>query len=268
MLTRHSGTSPLYPEVEKPVVEAVTRRRRIGDLVFSQESIKELAFVDLYSSSSSTGNFKFMGGMDPFSSLPDTAIFSGDQKSFLITHCMMKRSKQFAFLMFTNRFTVVQKLAPWLSGYEERLEPTSPRMSWLPDAVHHHVLFHATLLCAAAHISNIQRNADPIIALRCKGETMRLANERLLDPVEGSSDHMILVALILLNFQVSNSLWFKLVSSNGMKIDPVDVQEYQNHLRGIRTMVGLRGGTDNLGLRGVLKGWLEICFGPWSNGWE
>ena len=30
----------------------------------------------------------------------------------------------------------------------------------------------------------------------------------------------------------------------------------------------LRGGIQSLGMRGMVKNWLDICYGPWSGGWE
>jgi hypothetical protein len=33
-------------------------------------------------------------------------------------------------------------------------------------------------------------------------------------------------------------------------------------------MLKLRGGKQNLGMRGMVKNWLEVCHGPWSDGWE
>jgi len=31
-------------------------------------------------------------------------------------------------------------------------------------------------------------------------------------------------------------------------------------------MLKLRGGKENLGMRGMLKNWLNVCHGPWSEG--
>lgn len=33
-------------------------------------------------------------------------------------------------------------------------------------------------------------------------------------------------------------------------------------------MVKLRGGMGNLGMRGMVKNWLEVCYGPWHDDWE
>jgi hypothetical protein len=33
-------------------------------------------------------------------------------------------------------------------------------------------------------------------------------------------------------------------------------------------MLKLRGGIKNLGMQGMVKNWLGVCFGPWREGWE
>jgi len=81
---------------------------------------------------------------------------------------------------------------------------------------------------------------------------MQLANERLQNPLDGASDQMILVALILLYFNVGGD----------------NQEEYEIHLRGIHQMLKLRGGLKCLGMRGMVKNWLDVCYGPWVDGWE
>src|SRR5271154_6256595 len=97
---------------------------------------------------------------------------------------------------------VIQRLAPWLSQYEEGLTPASPRLSWLPEAIGHPPLFHATLLCATVHLDRLQPRANPQVAIWFKAETLRLLNESLSNTSEGASDRIIIVALILLYFNV------------------------------------------------------------------
>lgn len=46
------------------------------------------------------------------------------------------------------------------------------------------------------------------------------------------------------------------------------MDEYEIHLRGIDQMVKYRGGTKNLGMRGMVKNWLSISFGPWHEEFE
>lgn len=101
--------------------------------------------------------------------------------------------------------SVLQRLAPWLSNYDDSLTPASPRVSWLPFALNNKVLFMATLLSAAVHLDRLQPVGDQRKILWYKVETMRLANETLTDPAEGASDPMIIVALILLYFNVSST---------------------------------------------------------------
>src|SRR3954451_19692173 len=100
--------------------------------------------------------------------------------------------------------SVLHRLAPWLSNYDDSLTPSSPRVSWLPFAVNHRVLFMATMLSAAVHLNRVQPLGDQRKLLWYKVETMRLANETLSIPSESASDQMILVALILLYFNVCN----------------------------------------------------------------
>lgn len=44
--------------------------------------------------------------------------------------------------------------------------------------------------------------------------------------------------------------------------------EYEIHLKGIDQMLRFRGGMMTLGMRGMVKNWLEICYGPWDGGWQ
>ena len=83
------------------------------------------------------------------------------------------------------------------------MTPTSPRVSWFPFAVNSPTLFYATLLGSAVHLDRKQPLGDQRKLLWYKVKTMRLANEKLQNPSDGASDQMILVALILLFFNVS-----------------------------------------------------------------
>ena len=67
------------------------------------------------------------------------------------------------------------------------------------------MLFYATLLGAAVHLDRKQPVGDQRKLLWYKVQTIRLANEKLNQPSEAASDQMILVALILLYFNVSRS---------------------------------------------------------------
>jgi len=33
-------------------------------------------------------------------------------------------------------------------------------------------------------------------------------------------------------------------------------------------MIKIRGGLQNLGMRGMVKNWLDICYGPWQEGFR
>jgi hypothetical protein len=153
--------------------------------------------------------------------------------------------------MITHLSIVVQRLAPWLSNYDDSLTATSPRVSWLPFALSHPPLFFATLLSAAVHLDRVQPFRDQRKLLWYKVETMRLTNESLSIPSEAASDPIILVALILLYFNVKGN----------------DEKEYEIHLRGIHSMIKLRGGLKTLGMRGMVSNWLKICHGPWKPDW-
>jgi Fungal specific transcription factor domain len=98
---------------------------------------------------------------------------------------------------------VVKKLIPWLVEFEDIEPEGSPKLSWLPDAVHHPALYHATLLVSAVHLERLRPTTDPRITFWLKAETLRLVNERLDTAVEGASDEIICTVLILLYFNVS-----------------------------------------------------------------
>jgi hypothetical protein len=67
------------------------------------------------------------------------------------------------------------------------------------------MLFYATLLGAAVHLDRKKPVGDQRKLLWYKVQTMRLANEKLNQLSEAASDQMILVALILLYFNVSRT---------------------------------------------------------------
>lgn len=52
------------------------------------------------------------------------------------------------------------------------------------------------------------------------------------------------------------------------QIGGANVEEYEIHLKGIHQMLKVRGGAENLGMRGMARNWLAICWGPWREGWE
>ncbi|ESZ92595.1 hypothetical protein SBOR_7012 [Sclerotinia borealis F-4128] len=172
-----------------------------------------------------------VGGFDPFSVLPNT---TGDplSKSTLIEY-------------------FIKQLGPWLGSYDDAQLLGRPAFSWLPFALHHPPLLYATLLGAAVHLDRKQP-MDKRILVWYKIETMRLANQTMNVPNEAATDQMLLVVLILLYFNVGGG--------NG--------EEYETHLSGINQMLILRGGMGNLGMRGMIKNWLGICYGPWNHDWH
>ncbi|KAM3074622.1 hypothetical protein ACMFMG_008050 [Clarireedia jacksonii] len=174
-----------------------------------------------------------VGGFDPFSALPEK---SGEpiHRPILIEYFL-------------------RKLAPWLSHCDDGQLPNTPAYSWLPFALHHPPLFYALLLSAVVHLDRIQP-MDKQILLWYKIETMRLANERLNIPDEGIADQMLIVVLILLYFN--------------RQVGGGNAREYETHLAGIHQMIILRGGIDKLGMRGMVKNWLEVCYGPWKPDWH
>jgi hypothetical protein len=46
-----------------------------------------------------------------------------------------------------------------------------------------------------------------------------------------------------------------------------DLSEYDVHLDGIHQMLALRGGVQNIRMRGIVSNWLSVCFGPWHPAW-
>ena len=104
----------------------------------------------------------------------------------------------------------LERLAPWFCYLEDNLADIKPRIGWLPFALVHKPFFYATLLTAAVHLNRKRRFRDPAALLWFKAETIRAANEKMDDPAEAASDEMIMVALILLFFNVSSRFsWAK-----------------------------------------------------------
>ncbi|KAG9232950.1 hypothetical protein BJ875DRAFT_465511 [Amylocarpus encephaloides] len=81
----------------------------------------------------SNKNIQIPGGLDQYSALPSAP--DAPMPCQLLIHDFIAR------------------LGPWLSHLDHTLLPTSPRLAWLPFAIHHPPLFHATLLTAAVHLN-------------------------------------------------------------------------------------------------------------------
>jgi Fungal specific transcription factor domain len=142
-------------------------------------------------------------------------------------------------------------MAPWISSLEDTLTPSSPRLGWLPFAISHPPLFHATLFICAVHLNRRRPLKDPSALLFYKTQAIHYANKTMNFGTleEKSSDEMIITALCLMYFDIEKS---------------VGVREYMVHLKGIERMVSLRKGVQNLGMKGIVRNWLRICHGPWS----
>lgn len=97
----------------------------------------------------------------------------------------------------------LERVAPWVCYLDDNFSETEPRIAWLPFALEHKPFFYATLLMAAVHLNRKRRFRDPAVLLWFKAETIRAANENMNDPAEAASDEMIMIALILLVFNVS-----------------------------------------------------------------
>ncbi|KAH9219513.1 hypothetical protein DL95DRAFT_358694 [Leptodontidium sp. 2 PMI_412] len=173
-----------------------------------------------------------IGGLDPFAVLPETA---GEPvpKQLLIRY-------------------YIERLAPWLSYLDDGLSPDGPRIAWLPYALEHTAFFYATLLTAAVHLNRRRKIRDSSALYWFKVQTIKHANENMGIPEKAATDEMIMVALILLYFNIGEA----------------NVEEFEIHLRGIHQMLNLRGGMEKLGMRGMVKNWLSVCWGPWREGWE
>jgi hypothetical protein len=144
--------------------------------------------------------------LDPFSILPET---SGEPipKELLIRYCQSPNSSFVGDMCSLITITDIERLAPWLSYLDDRLTATTPRLAWLPFALQHTPFFHATLLAAAVHLNRRRPLRDKSALLWFKVQTIRYANERMnLPPSEAASDEMIMVALVLLYFNVRTFL--------------------------------------------------------------
>jgi hypothetical protein len=139
--------------------------------------------------------------LDPFSILPET---SGEPipKELLIRYCQSSNSfvgDVCSLIIITD----IERLAPWLSYLDDKLTTATPRLAWLPFALEHTPFFHATLLAAAVHLNRRRPLRDKSALIWFKVQTIRYANERMnLPPSEAASDEMIMVALVLLYFNV------------------------------------------------------------------
>lgn len=85
---------------------------------------------------------------------------------------------------------------------DDEFDDSQPRLAWLPFALRHKAFFHATLLTAAVHLNRRRPFRDPSMMIWFKVETMRLANENMSIPTQAATDEMIMVAMVLLYFNV------------------------------------------------------------------
>lgn len=152
-----------------------------------------------------------MSTFDPFSMLPEM-VGEPVPKQLLIRYYL-------------------ERLAPWFCYLDDNLADIEPRIAWLPFALEHKPFFYATLLTAAVHLNRKRRFRDPAALLWFKAETIRAANEKMNDPAEAASDEMIMVALILLVFNVSRSLFYTWTMKTLMRFR--SVAEIQKSLRSI-----------------------------------
>jgi hypothetical protein len=81
------------------------------------------------------------------------------------------------------------------------LQPQTPRICWLPEAVHNSVLLYATFLAAAVHMNRMVNNKYLNLAIWLKVEALRMLNESL----EGANDEALIAVLIMLFFTVSET---------------------------------------------------------------
>lgn len=99
--------------------------------------------------------------------------------------------------------TDIERLAPWLCYLDDGLSPDGPRIAWLPYALEHTAFFYATLLTAAVHLNRRRKLRDLSALYWFKVQTIKYANENMNIPDKVATDEMVMVALILLYFNVS-----------------------------------------------------------------
>ncbi|KAL5315974.1 hypothetical protein ACEPPN_016848 [Leptodophora sp. 'Broadleaf-Isolate-01'] len=118
-----------------------------------------------------------------------------------------------------------------------RLIPVDPKNKWFNYAITDPALFHGIMLHTAMHHRLVHGENDEAEQLQFKGNTIKMVEERLEDPVLSRSDDTIgaVVCLVLLENQEGN------------------VTLSNIHMNGLERMVALRGGIDNLGLAGILR---------------
>lgn len=137
---------------------------------------------------------------DPLSMLPEIED-EPVPKQLLIKYCECPQSPACIWFWLSNQD--LERLAPWFCYLEDNPTDLTRRIAWLPFALEHKPFFYATLLTAAVHLNRKRRFRDHSALLWFKTETIRSANEKMNNPAEASSDEMIMVALILLVFNVS-----------------------------------------------------------------
>lgn len=127
------------------------------------------------------------------------------------------------------------------------LIPVNPKDKWFNYAISDEALFHATMLHSAGHNAMLSGNYDLADPFQLKLEAVRLVNRRLNDPVQSISDLTIAAVACLVLFENQ---------SGNLELSNI-------HMEGLRRMVNLRGGLQNLGgLSGVLQRkilWAEVC---------
>jgi hypothetical protein len=96
----------------------------------------------------------------------------------------------------------IERLAPWMAYLDDNFNDEQPRLAWLPFALRHRAFFHATLLTAAVHLNRKRPFRDPSAMIWFKIETIKLANENMNIPGQAATDEMIMVAMVLLYFNV------------------------------------------------------------------
>lgn len=138
---------------------------------------------------------------DPFSILPD---IEGEPvpKQLLIRYCpypQIPSAEKMACLLITD----VERLAPWLCYLDAELDLQAPKIAWLGFAVKHTAFYYATLLTAAVHLNRRRKLKDPAALIWYKVHTIKLVNEQMNHTQEAASDEIIMTALILLYFNVS-----------------------------------------------------------------
>ncbi|RFU33187.1 hypothetical protein B7463_g3197, partial [Scytalidium lignicola] len=145
---------------------------------------------------------------------------------------------------YTHVF-ISQHVAHVEAGYSTLLNShrESPLKSrWLPASMMHPMLFHSSLFVCSASLETLSQVPLSTTSYSHRGKAIALINNALSDPIQQKSDEIVAAILSLANFEC--------VIGN--------IAALRNHLDGLLELAELRGGSDQLGMDGLLSKLIQL----------